>query len=625
MNYDYLKELLDKVDLSDGFDKTRPVRNAEANGTAWLQDGQVQVTDPGQSGKPATIKPGENVVLFINGKMVKEETPIVSEDEIEVYPESTPGGRTVNLSISESQLSARLKVTYTPKSIYKLVESGPDHNLKIYAIPDRFEVPQRYTTDELIEYLRDNGVVYGIDLEEVAQLAEEGGDTIVARGLPPALGTDAKIELLFPTEVFRYKEKCDAAVKVDILDQFDLVQVKPGDLLARKIPAVPGTPGRTVAGTPLEPPEPQDATVFIGDGARFSEDGQAVIATKAGLPRMKNNNIGVLPFYTHEGTLDSKYGHLNFSGHVVISGDVKGGVKLSATGDIMISGSVSDAEVVAGGNLTVRKSVISSNIKAGGQDAILSSLVTKLNTLCGEISLLARAINQLRSNPAFIRSGLDQVSIGQLVRLLLDRKFAHIPKQFSELDAICRKAAREDTRLQLAACAEKFASLNVLEFKNVQEIRLLKGLLQSKAKALAAEINSLANLNLAYAQNSTLQASGNIICSGKGCYDCELYAGGEVKVRGEEGYFRGRKIVSGGNVDVADLGCPFGQETIVEFSPHFKLRADIVRNNTVIITGRQSVRIEEDKRFLKCWVDYKGHLNVSTLSFRDTESSKESS
>ncbi len=619
MNFENLKNFLDLIDIPESTNHIHFARNADANGTASLRNGAIQVTDPGHLGKAATLIPGANVVLFVNGQLIRDRITVTAKDEIEVYPENTSGERFVSLSISESELSARLKVTYTPKTVYHLLEAEPDNCLTIHAVPASFEAPERYTTTELLEYLRDNDVVYGIDEETVEMLANEGGDAIVARGIPPVPGSDAEIELLFPTEVFRAKKKNCGALKLDILDQFDLVQVEPGDVLAKKIPARPGCTGMTVSGEPIVPAKPKDVALLTGDGAELTPDGLAVVAVKAGLPRMKNNCIGVLPFYTHHGDLDPKHGHLSFNGHVVVTGNVYGNVRLTASGDIIVLGSVSDAEVVAGGTLTVKRSVISANLKAGGQDAILSSLVTKLMILASEIGLLAGAINQVLTNPSFIKTGLDKSSTGHLTCLLLESKFANIPKQFEELISLSRESAYEQIRLLLQACYRKFSGLNSLEFQDPQEIRSIEALLFTKAKALAAEINTPANLNITYAQNSVLQASGKILCIGRGCYDCELYAGDDVKVIGQEGYFRGKRVIAGGNVDIYDLGCPSGHETVVEFAQNAKLRADIVRINTVIKTGRQSARIDEDQRLLKAWVDYKGKLNVSALRLQSDD------
>src|SRR5690606_6468637 len=148
--------------------------------------------------------------------------------------------------------------------------------------------------------------------------------------------------------------------------------------------------------------------------------------------------------------------------HVVVTGNVYGHVRLVASGDVVVLGSVSDAEVTAGGTLTVKGSVISAILKAGGQDAVLSALVTKLMILAGEIRLLAGAINQVLTNPSFIKSGLDKSATGHLTRLLLDNKFANIPKQFEELLALCREPAYEQIRLIVYACFRRFSGLNTL-------------------------------------------------------------------------------------------------------------------------------------------------------------------
>lgn len=85
MNYENLKNLLDLIEFPENSNYMRFGRHDDANGTAALRDGEIKVTDPGPLGKAATLIPGANVVLFVNGQLIRDRITVTSKDEIEVY------------------------------------------------------------------------------------------------------------------------------------------------------------------------------------------------------------------------------------------------------------------------------------------------------------------------------------------------------------------------------------------------------------------------------------------------------------------------------------------------------------------------------------------------------------
>jgi hypothetical protein len=67
--------------------------------------------------------------------------------------------------------------------------------------------------------------------------------------------------------------------------------------------------------------------------------------------------IKVEPTLSVKG-IDLSTGNLEFEGSVNISGDVKSGMKIKVTGDLIIGGTVEAAEIHAGGNITIRGGII---------------------------------------------------------------------------------------------------------------------------------------------------------------------------------------------------------------------------------------------------------------------------
>jgi hypothetical protein len=99
---------------------------------------------------------------------------------------------------------------------------------------------------------------------------------------------------------------------------------------------------------------------------------------------------------------------------------------------------------------------------------------------------------------------------------------------------------------------------------------------QEEAQALgemAQAAGRNANITASYVQNSVLETTGQVLVSGKGCYNCSVYAGSGVVIGGIPGAFRGGQIISKGNVRVQQLGSPAEVRTYVQVPKHCYIRA----------------------------------------------------
>ena len=65
--------------------------------------------------------------------------------------------------------------------------------------------------------------------------------------------------------------------------------------------------------------------------------------------------------------VDARYGHVNFSGSVVISGNVSEGMQVKAGGDINVAGFVESASLEAGGDIVVGRGIIGRQLGGFGQ------------------------------------------------------------------------------------------------------------------------------------------------------------------------------------------------------------------------------------------------------------------
>jgi hypothetical protein len=102
-----------------------------------------------------------------------------------------------------------------------------------------------------------------------------------------------------------------------------------------------------------------------------------------------------------------------------------------------------------------------------------------------------------------------------------------------------------------------------------------------------------------------LESSGKVEITGKGCYHSEIWACGDVTVKGYPGVFRGGQITARGNVFIKELGCPAETKTVVRVSSGRSIRADKVYPNSFLQVGLRSKKIQKAMQF----VDYKGEEN----------------
>ncbi|MFT6918586.1 MAG: hypothetical protein ACJA2G_001205 [Cognaticolwellia sp.] len=181
----------------------------------------------------------------------------------------------------------------------------------------------------------------------------------IANGKLPIEGKNSYIKFLVESaqdRILKPKKRHDGTV--DMRDLGDIICVKIGDPLARKIPLTNGIPGYTVTGDLLDSSPGTDIEILVGEGTALSpKDSSILVATLVGLPRIIGNGMEVDNVY-HLKNVDVGTGHVKFKGSVIIDGDIGESMKVVATGDISIGGFVESAMLDAGGDITIGKGII---------------------------------------------------------------------------------------------------------------------------------------------------------------------------------------------------------------------------------------------------------------------------
>lgn len=216
------------------------------------------------------------------------------------------------------------------------------------------------SASNVLDMLSKAGVVFGIDEQAVASACAQGACAlrVVARGQVAEDGRDTRFEALIPESVDR-APKLDSNGLIDYRERGEIPVVQTGAELMRRLPATPGTPGQTVKGRILAAVAGRDlAFTDKLDGAQVSaSDPNLLIATVSGQPVLVTAGVIVEPLLRVK-EVNMTTGNVHFDGTVHIAGDVVQGMKVKASGDIVVDGMVDGGLLEAGGNIQVAGGLI---------------------------------------------------------------------------------------------------------------------------------------------------------------------------------------------------------------------------------------------------------------------------
>ena len=177
---------------------------------------------------------------------------------------------------------------------------------------------------------------------------------IVAHGRNPKEGSDAKFVRLCSTAQDRVlSPQATAGGKVDMKDLGAIITVKPGTPLMQRIAATQGEDGYTVFGDiiPASPGKELELQPFEGTKIDPTNP-NLLIADCKGVPVALPRGMRVDDVLCFDN-VDVSTGHIDFDGSVIISGDIKDGMRVKAKGDITVLGFVESGIVQSESAVTI--------------------------------------------------------------------------------------------------------------------------------------------------------------------------------------------------------------------------------------------------------------------------------
>ncbi len=206
------------------------------------------------------------------------------------------------------------------------------------------------------EFLTANKVVYGIQFQALAQLA--GDPTfidypiVIARGLKPEKGKDGKFSFLVDLNKKMKKDK-----DWNFRGIMTIPSVNRGEKLAKLVHPGVGTDGKNVMGHVVKAPQGKAKSIRPGKNVLFNKADNCYYATEDGQLSYTGRKIEVFPEYYVNDTLSMKTGNLDFTGTIIIHGDVPTGFTVKADGDVKIFGMVEAATIIAGGSIYISEGI----------------------------------------------------------------------------------------------------------------------------------------------------------------------------------------------------------------------------------------------------------------------------
>ena len=551
------------------------------DGYIEVVSGRAMVSNPVGDGRYAAINPCDpNINVYVNGERITDITTVTEKDHIEFITRSDEEGNTrIMVELSKDRMKAILTIDKFPGRKY-YVKDAPKTRL-LYVSSGYKEIPAPdITMVQCLQELQKAGVdlklVDGTAINRLLGL-RYGGSAVVAEGKYPEDGRDSVVEYLFQQGIYRNSD-FDTDKKVDLLDHTIIPTVKVGEVLAKKVFfATPGRDGRTVTGEKVKARKGKDIPLKAGEGAVLLDNGTKIVAAANGRPMIKNGMVVVVPLLVVPGNVDPGTGNIYFDGDVKIKGSVMDNMRVVAGGDITVLGNVLHASLSAGGSVNIAGNIISSKVYAGKGVANSLYVMPKI-----------RQIYSIMKVDFYNTNSGVHVNDNTNTRRRYHDMFG---KRYKELEALMA-----DIRNVLGLVPDEEAGLIGSILEGLNRIYCRGGLsatteqFEKLDKDIQSYLNSIGdlhhrnvNLKFGYAQNSSIQACGDVIVTGRGTYQTDIIAKDSITFLKPTSVVRGGMLIAGKRMDMGIVGSPVGVKTYCKvLEENGKINAIRFFGNTVL-------------------------------------------
>lgn len=215
---------------------------------------------------------------------------------------------------------------------------------------------ERMTASEFLNDLMQKGIKHGIQTDTLNKFFSQPvycKEILVAKGLQPEQGTDARIEYYFETDL-RAKPTLKEDGSVDFFHLNTINHCNKGDILARLYPGDPGTLGKNIYGEAVKPRDVKRLSLKFGRNITISDDRLVITSDVNGHVTLVDDKVFVSNILEVEN-VDNSTGNIEYDGSVKVNGNVCTNFSVKAKGDIEVNGVVEGAYLEAGGNIIIAR------------------------------------------------------------------------------------------------------------------------------------------------------------------------------------------------------------------------------------------------------------------------------
>lgn len=590
---------LDELDRGDK-EQVQPLES-EDGGLALL-DGKLSMKKPSRGGKWPTIvgDPDACVQVLYRGKPVYKPLVLENTEHIEFKLLQRTANSLFRLEISSDQMEVWLQTEFVEGVEYKIADSDYVSDLVVTAREFRRHAPEQIDCACVLQELENLGVKIEVDIDALRAACQSGKNEriLIAKGILPKQPVDGRIEAVHDMSGKRIK--CREGDRIDWFDQGKIESVKPGEVLAYWHPPTEGKPGLNVFGERVETRQPKWAKFTAGPGVKLIENGTIAVAEIAGRPTIEWGQICVKPELVISSDVDITTGNIEFTGDVLVSGDVRESLEIKAGGIVQIGQSAYHARIIAGGSVNIARNLIGGHVTVGGDLVVSMKVVALLKQLIPLLRKLHKLSLQLKAHPRFSVEDLKLRGDGYLIKLILETRLHAIPSLCEDVSDLLSdtKKLEEENEIDriweiLHYVSNRFKGANPLNIKSVSELQNCVAALERISAFLEDVLSTPANVKVKYCQNARLEATGDIIVFGPLVYACSMSAGKNIRMAGS---CRGGNYFAGSSITIRSAGLNETVKTQLTVAEGGFVAAETFCPGVQIKIGQGQMAIREPRR-----------------------------
>ena len=271
---------------------------------------------------------------------------------------------------------------------FSLRISNDENNIPMYAYITVFppKGPGMPLTEEAIRnFLKYQQIGYGIKenvIQEILAVKEGVKDILIAQGLPPKHGDDAKFECLAPFQIYETIINPEL-LGTDIAPSPDLVPilVKGSPVLKKHLPTQ-GISGTDVLNKEIKARNGKDIPLYKGKNTTFSPtDKNILLSTEEGYPFIEGNTASIEKVLIIKEDVTQAGGNIDFDGIILIHGSVGDGLRITAKADVLVLGAMGGTLIDAGRNVLICGGVTGKDMAVIKTNGNINSKFVEMATL----------------------------------------------------------------------------------------------------------------------------------------------------------------------------------------------------------------------------------------------------